>query len=256
MFGKQAARYRLNELIPHRIHWMERAGESSKEREAYLKKHHQLSAVREIEIARAKYDGDWIAAIALLKESKHLDADKLGLVARYSEQLIEIYERLRNDFAIRTELEYYLFNFRQDHLLYVEKLKMVLPSAEWENMRSKLLNSPSMRYQIYPLLYQEGLYDQLMDRIEQHTDVHMLEQYEDLLKKEFPQRCVAVYETHLHQAMASASNRKAYWSVIQTLKKLRKYPAEKPAAQAIAEQWKQKHLRRTSMLDELRNAGY
>lgn len=248
--------YRLNELVTHRIYWMEQAGISPNEREAYLKKHHQLSAVREIEIAQAKRDGDWITAIVLLEESKVLDADKIGLVARYSEQLIEIYETLHDFSAMRKELEYYLFSFRQDNLNHVEKMRGILSPAEWEDMRSKLLGSVSMQYQVYPLLQQEGLYEQLMDRIEVHADIHALERYENLLKKDFPQRCILVYETYLHQAMNRASNRKAYWSVIQTLKKLRKYPEGKTAAQAIAEQWKKKYPRRTSMLDELRKAGF
>lgn len=231
--------YRLNELVTHRIHWMEQAGASPEDRQVYLQNHHRLSAVRKIEVAQAKRDGDWITAIALLEESKVLDADKIGLVAKYSEQIIEIYETLHDFSSMRKELEYYLFSFRQDDLNHVEKMKTILSPTEWEDMRGKLLGSMSMQYQVYPLLQQEGLYGQLMDRIETHTDIHALERYENLLKKDFPQRCMLVYENYLHQAMNRASNRKAYWSVIQTLKKLKKYPEGKTAAQAIAEQWKQ-----------------
>lgn len=248
--------YRLNDLVAHRIHWMERAGASPEDREVYLQKYHQLSAVREIEIAQAKRNGNWITAIALLEESKVLDADKIGIVAKYSEQLIEIYEILHDFSAMRKELEYYLFTFRQDDLKHVEKIKAILSPVEWENIRSKLLDSKTMQYQIYPLLYREALYEQMMERIEADTDLHNLQQYEDLLKKEFPLRCVAVYQVCLHHAMDCASNRKAYWSVIQVLKKLKKYPNGNATAQIIAEQWKQIYPRRTSMLDELRKAGF
>lgn len=248
--------YRLNDLVAHRIRWMEWTGASHTEQKSYLQKYHQLSAVREIEIAQAKRNSDWITAIALLEESKVLDADKIGLVARYSAQLIEIYEILHDYTAMRKELEYYLFSFRQDDLKHVEKMKSILSPVEWEDMRSKLLDSKTMQYQMYPLLYQEGLYAQMMTRIEAHTDIRNLEQYENLLKKEFPQRCIAVYQTYLYQAMDRACNRKAYWLVIQILKKLKKYPDGKVAAQAIAEQWKQTYPRRTSMLDELRKAGF
>lgn len=248
--------YRLNNLVAHRLHWMAIAGAAPAEKDAFLKKHHKLSAVREIEITQAKRDRDWVTAIALLEESKAVDADKLGLVARYSEQLIEIYEALHDYAAMHKELNYYLFTFRQDDLNHVNKMKATLSPAEWEDMRNKLLNSQTMMYQAYPLLYQEGLYEQMMDIIEAHTDIHTLERYETLLKKEYPQRCIAVYEAHLHQAMKRASNRKAYWSVIQTLKKLKKYPEGKVCAQAIAEQWKQIYPRRTSMMDELNKAGF
>lgn len=139
---------------------------------------------------------------------------------------------------------------------YVEKMKSLLSTVEWEDMRSRLLNSKTMLSQVYPLLSKEGLYGQLMDMIEARGYIHTLQQYEDLLKKEFPQRCMHIYENHLHRAMNQASNRKAYWSVIQTLKKLKKYPDGKAAAQTIADQWKQKYPRRTSLLDELKKAGF
>ncbi len=248
--------YRLNDLVSYRIHWMERAGASHTEREAYLQRHHQLSAVREIEIAQAKRNSDWITAIALLEESKILDSDKIGLVAKYSELLIEIYEILRDYTAMRKELEYYLFMFRQDDLKHVEKMKSILSPVEWKNMRSKLLDSKTMQYQIYPLLYQEAFYEEMMERIEADTDLYNLQQYENLLKMKFPLRCAAVYQTYLHQAMDQASNRKAYWSVIQVLKKLKKYPEGNAKAQEVAEQWKLTYPRRTSMLDELRKAGF
>lgn len=248
--------YRLNDYVTHRIYWMEQSGASSAERAAFIQKYHNLSAVREVEIEQAKKDCNWTAAVTLLEESKAMDADSLGLVARYSEQLVEIYEILHDYASMRKELNYYLFTFRQDNLKFVNKLKAILPFADWEDMRNRLLSSRSMIYQVYPLLYQEGLYEQLMARIEAHTDIHALERYETLLKKEYPQRSAAIYEAYLHQAMDRVSNRKAYWSVIQTLKKLKKYPDGKVKAQKIAEQWKQSYPRRTSMLDELKKAGF
>lgn len=248
--------YRLNELITHRIRWMNEIGVSQEERKLYIQQNHHLSAVRDIEIEEAKHNEDWCTALALLEESKVLDADKIGLVARYSEQIIEIYETLHDIPAVKKELEYYLFTFRQDDLKYVEKMKVLLSASEWENMRQKLLDSKTMVSQSCALLSKEGLYEQLMDKIEAHGFIHTLQQYEDLLMKKFPQRCMRMYEVYLHQAMQQASNRKAYWSVIQTLKKLKKYPDGKAAAQSIADQWKQEYPRRTSLLDELNKAGF
>ena len=113
-----------------------------------------------------------------------------------------------------------------------------------------------MRYQVYPLLAREGLLERLMTRIEQLTDINAVERYESLLKDSFAHRCREVYIAHLTAAMERASNRKAYWSVIQTLKKLRKYPDGDGMAQTLANRWKQRYPRRTSMLDELKKAGF
>lgn len=248
--------YRLDSLVVHRIHWMEWTGAPCAEQSSYLQKYHQLPAVREIELIRLKHNGDWAAAISLLEESKEIDADKPGLVAQYSRQLIEIYEAHSDHGAMLKELEYYLFTFWQDDLTYVEKLKALLSPVEWETMRCRLLESRSMRGQVYPLLYQEGMYEQLMAQIEARADIHALERYESMVKKNFPQRGTALYEAYLYQAMRHASDRKAYRSVIQILKKLKKYPDGKAAAQTIAQSWKETYPRRTSMLDELTKAGF
>jgi len=68
----------------------------------------------------------------------------------------------------------YLFSFRQDDLKHVEKIKAILSPIEWENMRSKLLDSKTMQYQIYPLLQAEGLFEQMVMRIEANIDIHSL----------------------------------------------------------------------------------
>ena len=251
-----AGEYRLNDLVVRRIHWMAKSGAGKPEIDRYMMKYHYLSEVRDLQISQAIHEGDYGAALALLEKSKKLDAEKVGLVAKYSARKIEIYEMMKDISALLEELTYYIFTFRQDDLVYVKKTKALLSPVEWEDMRTRLLNSASMCSQAYPLLECEGMYEQLMERIEAHSDTYALERYESVLKKEFSKRCMNVYATHLHQAMRRASNRKAYWSVIQTLKKLRKYPDGKAAAQKLADSWKQEYPRRSSMLDELRKADF
>ena len=250
------SQYRLEDLIVYRVKWMERIGRSKEEQEQYFAQYHYLPKIREIKIAQAKQNSDWDTALALLEESREIDKDKPGLVAKYSAQMIEIYERMNNREPLLKELRNYLYAFRQDDLVYVLKLKALLTPEKWTAERDRLLNSPTMRSQIYPLLEQEQMYEELMQKIEKNTDIYALERYERLLKKLYGQRCLNVYVTHLQGAMDRASNRKAYWTVIQTLKKVRKYPDGKVTASGLADSWRAKYPRRTSMLDELRKAGF
>lgn len=248
--------YQLSDLIVHRIRWMEKAGAEKSEIEKFMTTYHYLPAVREMQISQAMHDRDYRTALALLEESAELDKDKSGLLAKYSAQKIEIYEITGNALALRRALEHHIFTFRQDNLVYAEKLKALQTADEWAAMRCRLLDIDSMRSQVYPLLEREEMYEQMMERVESHTDIYCLERYESILKKEFPLRCRNVYVAHLQQAMSRASNRKAYWSVIQTLKKLRKYPDGTAVARELADSWKQRHPRRSSMLDELKKAGF
>lgn len=250
------SQYRMEDLIVHRVKWMERLGKSEEEQEQYFAQYHYLPRIREIKITQAKQSGDWDTALALLEESREIDKDLPGLVAKYSTQMIEIYERTDNRKSLLKELRDYLYAFRQDDLVYVLKLKAMLTPEEWTAERDRLLNSETMRFQTYALLEQEQMYEELMQRIEKNTDIHALERYERLLKKSYGQHCLNVYVTHLQDAMGRAYNRKAYWSVIQTLKKVRKYPDGKMVAKGLADCWREKYPRRTSMLDELSKAGF
>ena len=250
------SQYRLEDLVVYRVKWMERLGKSEEEQEQYFAQYHYLPRIREVKITQAKQSGDWATALALLEESREIDKDLPGLVAKYSTQMIEIYERTDDRESLLKELRDYLYAFRQDDLVYVLKLKAMLTPEEWTAERDRLLNSTTMRAQIYSLLEQEQMYEELMQTIEKNTDIYALERYERLLKKSYGQRCLNVYVTHLQDAMGRANNRKAYWSVIQTLKKVRKYPDGKVVAKGLADCWRAKYTRRTSMLDELNKAGF
>lgn len=250
------SQYRLEDLIVYRVKWMGRLGKSKEEQEQYFAQYHYLPRIREIKISQAMQNSDWDTALALLEESREIDKDKPGLVAKYSAQMIEIYERTNKRELLLKELRDYLYEFRQDDLVYVLKLKVLLTPEEWTAERDRLLNSTTMHSQVYSLLEQEQMYEALMQTIEKNTDIYALERYERLLKKSYGQRCLNVYVTHLQDAMGRAYNRKAYWSVIQTLKKVRKYPDGKVAAKGLADCWREKYPRRTSMLDELSKAGF
>lgn len=253
---KENSQYRLEDLIVYRVKWMERLGKSEEEQEQYFAQYHYLPRIREIKISQAEQSGDWVTALALLEESREIDKDKPGLVAKYSTQMIEIYEKTNKRELLLKELRDYLYEFRQDDLVYVLKLKATLTPEKWAAERGRLLNNTTMRSQIYPLLEQEQMYEELMQTIEKNADIYALERYERFLKKLYGQRCLNVYVTHLQDAMGRAYNRKAYWSVIQTLKKVRKYPDGKEAAKGLADCWRAKYPRRTSMLDELNKSGF
>lgn len=252
----EIGQYRLENLIVYRVEWMERIGKCKEEQEQYFSQYHYLPRVREIQISQAMQTSDWDTTLALLEESKKIDENMPGLVAKYCTQMIEVYKKTDNREALLAELRDYLYHFRQDNLVYASMLKAMLSADEWTVERVHLLDSPTMSYQVYPLLEQEQMYEELMQRIEKKTDIFGLEKYEHLLRKTYEQRCKNVYITYLQNAMEQASNRKAYWSVIQILKKVRKYPDGKTAAQDLADCWKAKYPRRTSMLDELRKAGF
>ena len=58
----------------------------------------------------------WTRRPQILRESKTLDREYPGLVARYSEQLISIYEMQSDKKAFKEELLYYVLECSQNDL--------------------------------------------------------------------------------------------------------------------------------------------
>ena len=88
-----SAYYGMVNNITARIHLMEELNYSKQEIREYRQKYRNFSEIRSMEIQEYLSDRKYEEAIAVLKESKILDADKAGLVAEYSQQLIQIYEK-------------------------------------------------------------------------------------------------------------------------------------------------------------------
>ena len=88
-----SAYYGMVNNISVRIHLMEELNCSKEEIREYREKYRNFSEIRKMEIQEHLSEKRYEKAIAVLKESKALDADRAGLVKEYSQQLINIYEK-------------------------------------------------------------------------------------------------------------------------------------------------------------------
>lgn len=251
-----SAYYGMVNHITERIRLMEELNYSKQEIREYRQKHRNFSEIRKMEIQEYLSDRTYEKAIAVLKESKKLDADKAGLAAEYSQQLIEIYEKrnMQNEYA--QELQYQVFECMQRNLEYIKKWKKLYRETEWEKQRERFLQNKTSLWIRYEFLVEEELFERLIREIQKSNSVSALNQYEKVLKKHLPNEVRDAYVQYVKNEAVWTSDRKAYKSLISYLKKIAKYPDGKRMAQNIADCWKQDYKRRTAMMDELRKAGF
>ena len=98
--------------------------------------------------------------------------------------------------------------------------------------------------------------ERLLQEIQKNQSVHVLDQYEKVLKKYLPNEIRDMYVQYVKKESTRTSDRKSYKYLISYLKKITKYPDGKKIARDIAECWKQDYKRRPAMMDELRKAGF
>ena len=251
-----SAYYGMVNNITARIHLMEELNYSKQEIREYRQKYRNFSEIRSMEIQEYLSDRKYEEAIAVLKESKILDADKAGLVAEYSQQLIQIYEKRNMQKEYAQELQYQVFECMQDNLEYIVKLKKLYSETEWDKQRERFLQGKTSSRIRYEFLLEEQLFERLLQEIRKNQSVYALDQYEKVLKKDLPNEVRDMYVQYVKKESTRTADRKAYKYLMSYLKKITKYPDGKKIARDIADCWKQDYKRRPAMMDELRKAGF
>ena len=251
-----SVRYGFENNILKRLEIMNQLGDPEKEIREYRRKHWRFSAVRGLEIQENIERGELDEAIRLLGESKELDRAYPGLIARYCEQLISIYETQSDEKSYKEELAYYVLRCPQHNLAYIQKLKAVCTEQEWEQYREQILQNHMNYNVIYPLMEAEGMYERMLDCLKREEFILNVDKYEKVLKEKFPEQIRDIYISYLQKEAARAGNRNRYREMMQYLKKIRRYPDGKEKAAEIAGNWRASYYRRSAMMDELRKAGF
>ncbi len=251
-----SAYYGVVNNITARIRLMQELNYSKQEIREYRQKYRNFSEIRKMEIQEYLSGGKYEEAIAVLKESKSLDADKAGVVTEYSQQLIQIYEKRNMQKEYAQELEYQVFECMQRDLEYIAKLKKLYSETEWEEQRERFLQGKTSSWIRYEFLVEEELFEELLREIQKNQSVYALDQYEKVLKKHLPNEVRDIYVQYVKKGAIQTADRKAYKYLMSYLKKITKYPNGKKIAQDIAESWRQDYKRRPAMMDELRKAGF
>ncbi len=251
-----SAYYGMVNNITARIRLMEELNYSKREIREYRQKYRNFSEIRKMEILEYLSGRKYEEAVAVLKESKILDADKAGLVAEYSQQLIEIYEKRSMQKEYAQELQYQVFECMQRDLEYIVKLKKLYSETEWEEQREKFLQGKTSTWIRYEFLVEEELFGRLLQEIQKNNSIYALDQYEKVLKKHLLNEVRDMYVQYVKNRAVRTADRKAYKYLMSYLKKIAKYPDGKKIARDIADCWKQEYKRRPAMMDEIRKAGF
>ncbi len=244
--------------ILKRLEYMKKLGCTDTEISRYRSEQRKFFVIRELEISEAIEKRDYKKAVSVLQESKVLDAGYSEQLKKYSELLIDLYKKINSQKLYMEELLYHLENYWQADLTYVSELKACdLQGMKWSEIIDDIIKKNRHEDFVCKLLLDEKRYEQLMRKIEESYDkVHLLNEYEKVLRSKMPERVIKIYSDYLKQAAELANDRKKYHNLMPYLKRIAKCTGGKEAAKSIAELWKRMYKRRTAMMDELKKAGF
>lgn len=126
----------------------------------------------------------------------------------------------------------------------------------WENRAELVIERNRDSHVVYDILIEERKFDQLMDTIEEYTNVYTLDKYLKTLSKEVPDRVIHLYSKYIVESMERASDRKAYRSIVKYLKTMSFSETGRAKATELANKLKVEYRRKTALLDEIKRIGF
>jgi len=217
----------------------------------YCKENLEFNSVREYYVKSLINKGRYDTAIRVLEEGKIVDKGSPGLVAGYSLQLKDLYQRTKNNQAYEKELWSFVLEYRAGDVAAYKELKSLYTEGEWEEKREEIFKTLSSHTAVDKLYEIEKLYDRLL-KIVLDSGLYKLTEYEKCLKPLYPAELLAKYEVTVKNMATHVSDRKHYQEIVALLRRMQKYPEGGKKVKEIVTSWQLAYRNRPAMMDELR----
>lgn len=216
------------------------------------KKYWNNSTVRRyyIDICMKKKEYDHV--LQVLDECILLDEQYRGLISEYSEKKKEIYLLQGNKSAYIEQLWQLILELEAGDLDLYRELKKQYSVDEWLIKREEIFKKLPAYAHVERLYKEEKLYDRLLVYVLNSPGLYALQEYEKVLKKEYPEQILGKYKDEVNKMAMHTSDRKHYAHLVSLLRKMQQMKGGVKLVEQIATEWKAKYKNRPAMMDELR----
>ena len=226
---------------------------ASKEQiEEICKRYWNNSSVRRYYIEMYMKKKDYNRVLQVLDESILLDKEYKGLISEYSEKKKEIYRLLGNKNAYLEQLWKLVLEHEPGDLELYRELKKQYSTEEWLVKREEVFKKLPTYANVERLYKEEKLYDRLVGYVLSSPGLYALQEYESVLKKEYPKQILDKYKDEVNKMAVHTSDRKHYSYLVSLLRKMQDIKGGIKLVEIIVGEWKVKYRNRPAMMDELR----
>lgn len=224
---------------------------SQEQIEEVCKRYWANSSVRRyyIDICMKKKEYDRL--LQILDECMILDKQYRGLISQYSEKKKEIYLLQGNKNAYIEQLWKLVLEHDAGDLELYKELKGQYTAEEWLVKREEIFKKLPTYAHVERLYKEEKLYDRLLAYVLNRPGLYALQEYENVLKKEYPEQVLNKYQDEVNKMAIHTSDRKHYSSMVSLLRRMQKMKGGSKVVGQIVEEWKVKYKNRPAMMDEL-----
>lgn len=241
--GKWAVRY---------LEMLQEKKASDEQIEEVCKRYWKNSSVRRyyVDICMKKKEYDHV--LQILDECILLDKQYRGLISEYSEKKKEIYLLQGNKSAYIEQLWKLVLEHEAGDLELYRELKKQYTADEWLVKREEIFGKLPAYAHVEKLYKEEKLYDRLLVYVLNSPGLYALQEYEKVLKKEYPEQILNKYNDEVSKMAVHTSDRKNYTHLVSLLRKMQQIKGGSKLVEQIVVEWKIKYKNRPAMMDELR----
>lgn len=225
---------------------------SEKQIKEICKKYWNNSTVRRYYIDICMKNKEYDHVLQVLDECILLDKQYRGLISEYSEKKKEIYLLQGNKGAYIEQLWKLLLEHEAGNLDLYRELKKQYSVDEWLIKREEIFKKLPAYAHVERLYKEEKLYDRLLTSVLNSPGLYILQEYEKVLKKEYPEQILGKYKDEVNKMAMHTSDRKHYAHLVSLLRKMQQMKGGRELVEQIAVEWRVKYKNRPAMMDELR----
>ena len=225
---------------------------SEKQIKEICKKYWNNSTVRRYYIDICMKNKEYDHVLQVLDECILLDKQYRGLISEYSEKKKEIYLLQGNKSAYIEQLWQLVLEHEAGNLDVYRELKKQYSVDEWLIKREEIFKKLPAYAHVEQLYKEEKLYDRLLTFVLNSPGLYVLQEYEKVLKKEYPEQILGKYKDEVNKMAMHTSDRKHYAHLVSLLRKMQQMKGGVKLVEQIVSEWKLKYKNRPAMMDELR----
>lgn len=241
--GKWAVRY---------LEMLQEKKASDEKIKEVCKRYWKNSSVRRyyVDICMKKKEYDHV--LQILDECILLDKQYAGLISEYNEKKKEIYLLQGNRSAYIEQLWKLVIEYEAGNLELYRELKKQYTAEEWLVKREEIFKKLPAYAHVDRLYNEEKLYDRLLVYVLNSPGLYALQEYEKVLKKEYPEQILDKYKDEVSKMAVHTSDRKNYAHLVSLLRKMQQVKGGSKVVGQIVAEWNIKYKNRPAMMDELR----
>lgn len=212
----------------------------------------QYSFTRKHYIDNCMKNQEYDRVLDVLDKSIVLDQKNRGLIVEYHEMKKDIYLLQGKKDLYIEQLWKLVLEYKQGDMNIYRELKEQYTTDQWLIKREEIIQKLSTTSYLDKIYAEEKMYDQLLDCVLNASGLHVLQLYEDILVKEYPEQIINKYKEEVNRMAVYANKRKDYAYLVSLLRRMQQIEGSSKIVKDIVSEWKILYKKRPAMMDELK----